>query len=471
MADALKTDTLDSRTASPQMTLWAQAVNGWAGCSGNHSVGEPGAGPPGLASVASLRGGGCGGTRYSEDELAHGIVQPDGNFGVQSPEAEGVSRELTGYCPNSGKHAQPSANSLANLAAGYEYRARLRPHVADQRVAACGCVVFGDPAIVTTEYEDGHRSSRWSGVILCNRAGCPVCGAIRARRFGEKTRRTLGSGGLWQHVILTVPHTNEESWSTVYDRLLNGVRDLSKGQAGRVARGFLQATIRATETTWSARSGWHVHLHCLWKLSRPILPGEFEVLEKQWCKRTGAEENYGFRLGAMFNCDLEEERPWAAKYVSKMSLELSGAGKSAHPEHWTMGEIFKRAAHAQDDDDRMFLDLVDEYQESTKGRRIYQLDRRAMQLHDNAPELPERVVVAQWKTSVFREEFAGLSRVERHKRVWDAVYLPIEVAATARGDPANEVLVTITRLLRKYDVRRKTPLKAKLRAQTEKEKA
>lgn len=455
-AGILNQNTLDSRTAPPQMTLWGRGVNSPGGCSVNASVGEPGVGPPGLASVASLRGGGSVARPCSADERPCGIVQPRGNCGCQSPEAGGVSRELTGYCPDAGKQPQASPDALAHLASEYEIRARLRPAVADQRVAKCGCVVFGDPAIVTTEYGDGSRKARWSGVILCNRAGCPVCGAIRARRFGEKVRRTLGSGGIWQHVILTVPHSPRDSWSAVYDRALEGVRELTKGQSGKTLRGLLEATIRATETTWSARSGWHVHFHCLWRLRRPLMAAEFEVIEQQWCDRTGAAKGYGMRLGARFNCDDDGQRHMAAGYISKLSAEISGAAKSAHPEHWSMGEIFSRAAHAADEDDRMFIDLVDEYQASTKGRRIYQLDRRAMRLHDAAPELPERTIVNEWRTSVSRGDFSGLSIVERRKRVWDAIYLPLEVASTARGDPALHIAEVIDDLLlHNYDSGRK----------------
>ena len=382
-------------------------------------------------------------------------LQPDGNPAPLTDRHDATSRELTGYCPDAENTALASPDALAHLASEYECRARLRPHVADRRVAACGCIVYGDPSIVTIEYADGTRKARWSGVILCNRAGCPVCGAIRARRFGERVRRTLGSGGLWQHVILTVPHRAGEAWSVVYDRLLHGIRDLTHGQAGRVLRGLQEASIRATESTWSVRSGWHVHFHCLWRLRRPMMAAEFDVLEQQWCERTAAEKGYGMRLGASFDCNHADQRNWAAKYVSKLSLELSGSGKHAHPEHFTMGEVFTRASRASDDRDRMFLGLVREYQEATKGRRIYQLDRRAKRMHDAAPELPERVVVREWRTEVYREEFSGLSRAERHRRVWDAVYLPLEVAATARGDPASAISAAIDSLLQAYDSTRK----------------
>ena len=52
------------------------------------------------------------------------------------------------------------------------------------------------------------------------------------------------------------------------------------------------------------------------------------------------------------------------------------------------------------------------------------------------------------------DEFSGLSRAERHGRVWDAVYLPLEVAATVQGDPALAIDETIDSLLSAYDSKR-----------------
>jgi hypothetical protein len=131
---------------------------------------------------------------------------------------------------------------------------------------------------------------------------------------------------------------------------------------------------------------------------------------------------------------------------------LSGVAKHAHCEHWSMGDIFYRAAHTKEP---LYLALVNEYQGATKGRRIYQLDRRAMRMHDAAPELPERTVIQEWRTSVDRDEFGGLSRAERHQRIWDALYLPLEVAATTRGDPASLIAEQIDGLLQSYDSKRR----------------
>jgi len=339
--------------------------------------------------------------------------------------------------------ATPADDSdrLRRLASSYELRAHLRPYAVDDRIRKCGSVVYTDPQLITVEWEDGSRSARWSGIVLCNRAGCPVCGAARARRFHDQLLRTLGSGGLWQHVILTVPHTPADSWSDVYERLLAGVRGLSHGQAGRIVMRDVQATVRATETTWSVRSGWHVHLHVLWRLPRRLLDEERAVVAAQWAATTGAHLEHGCRFGLTADCDQPDVRQQFAAYLAKLAHEMSGTAKVAHPEHWTLGELYQRAT-----EDEQFVPLVRAYQRETKGRRLYQLDRRAQQLHDSAPEFPARVVVRSWTCPVDRQEYRSLSRRERAGDAL-ALYLPLEAAVRARGDPLDEVEDTVYSLL------------------------
>jgi hypothetical protein len=365
--------------------------------------------------------------------------------GIETPGA--ALGSLTGYYPDSEKTAEYEAEQRARLLESYELRTKLRTHAADERIAVCGTRVFGDPAVVCQELGSGERRAHWSGVILCNRAGCSVCGAVRARKFGDRVRRTLAAGGTWQHVIATVPHRRGDSWASVYERLLIGLQDLSRGKAGKVHNGLLEASIRATETTWSARNGWHVHFHLLFKIRREYLEAEKMLIREQWSQFTNAALEHGLRFGACFDCDQPEQAGAAASYVSKLAAELSGHGKRAHAEHWTMGEVFRRAAHGEP----LFVGLLREYQTATKGRRIYQLDRRAKLLHDQAPELPELVVVQEWRTTVERAEFSGLSRAERFGREPLAVYLPLEVAIAARGDPAEHVCGAIDDLLRAFD--------------------
>lgn len=368
------------------------------------------------------------------------------NIGDSAGAESGALGSLTGYCP----HRRISADSRdVGLASEFEVRALLRQYATDSRIAVCGARVYGDPVLVTTEYEGGERRAHWTGVILCNRAGCPVCAGIRARRFGERVRRTLGAGGRWLHVTFTVPHRRCDDWSRVYERLLTGVRELTHGQCGRVVmRDLVLATIRATETTWSQRSGWHVHFHCLWHVRRSLLPAERALVSEHWARTTDADLQHGVHFGAEFNCDVDGDRQRAAQYVSKLAAELSGACKVAQSEHWSLGEMFARAAEG----DSMFVSLIREYQQATKGRRIYQLDRRAVRLHDAAPELPGPAVVAVWRTCLHREEFGGLARIERRARDRLSVYLPLEVAQRCRGDPSEDVWDTVNSLLQGLDV-------------------
>jgi hypothetical protein len=362
---------------------------------------------------------------------------------------EGSLGSLTGYCPSGVKNAEsatePRAAKLDSLMAGYLLRAGCRGIATCERIAICGARIHTDPTVLTEEFEDGSRRAKWTGVILCNRQGCPVCSALRARRFGQQVERALvGGAGLWQHVILTVPHSIGESWSEVYDRGLAGLRALSHGRAGIVLRDRVTATIRATETTWSFAHGWHVHFHCLWRLNGPQL-GESEAaaVEEEWCTATGAKPGLGFRLGGTFETHIADERAAARDYVSKLAAELAGHGKQPSELNWSLLEVFEGAAAG----DARFVGRMREYQLSTKGRRLYQLDRRAKQMHDAGPEPAETVVVQSWVTMVDRAEFSALSRLERCGADPLAIYLPLEVAARARGDPRDAVEDTIYDLL------------------------
>lgn len=442
----------DALTGTPRVSGGAPESNSHA--AREPSVGDPGE-PPGCA--RSALGG------EDPDRVAGQTSGSDGwaalDWGASRPAPcntsgqEGALVSLTGYCPTSRNHAESDSERQTEyevqerLLWEYETRALLRPHAADQRIGGCGARVYTDPFIVTREFASGARRAHWSGIVLCNRMGCPVCGRLRAQRFGQQVQRTLGAGGLWQHVVMTVSHTIDDSWESIYERLLEGVRSLTRGTCGRAIMPIVEATIRATEATWSFFRGWHVHFHVLWRLRRELQPGEKELVNKQWAAETGADLEQGIYWGGLFDCSKSSESEQAAKYVSKMSLELAGYAKKASPTHWHIYEIYDKAAKG----DIRFIDLVQQYQRATKGKRLYQFDRRAARIRDAAPQLPELVVTAEWRTPVYREEFAGLSRIERYGRDRLATYLPLEIAMTARGDPAGDVDEQINLLLQSYD--------------------
>ena len=386
----------------------------------------------------------------------------------------------TGYCPQTEKTALVAivpndrpwerVNAFcARLEKGHELRAQLRKHAINPRIAICGTRVFGDPTIVTRDMSTGDRRAHYTGVILCNRTGCPVCCEVKARRFEEQVLRMLGAGattkfktievdgekdsivclnGQWQHVICTVAHTAGDSWASIYDRLLDGLRELSKGVAGKVMFHLVNATARGTETTYSFDNGWHPHFHILWHVSRPLLEAEKALIKDYWARRTGAHPEHGLKFGRLFDCTASVDDPReAARYVAKLGHEISGGYKHPLPGHFLLAEVFDRAAQG----DRHFIGLVQEYQQATHGRRLWQLDRRATRLRDHSPELPELIISAEYVTTIDRLEFSGLSRIERSGLDRLAVYWPLEAAIMTRGDPAAAIGETVTALLQQFD--------------------
>jgi hypothetical protein len=203
----------------------------------------------------------------------------------------------------------------------------------------------------------------------------------------------------------------------------------------------LLATVRVTETTWSERNGWHVHGHMLWQLRRPFTEGERETIVAAWHELTGASLERGVKFGRTY-CAATADK--GGDYMAKLALEITGACKHAHGEHWTLGELYQRAARG----DR--VDLIQHYQIETLGKRLYQLDKRAKCLHDAAPPLAEQVVVETWVTPIEREHFSRLARTECTDPI--ALYLPLEVALEGVGDPSVDVEDTIFQLIRDAQV-------------------
>ena len=376
-----------------------------------------------------------------------GGVAEVGASGGSSDRGAALGR-LPGYGPSAENklHARHGVSREERLLSGFWVRARLRKHATCNRIAKCGRVVHTDPAVVTELTASGERQARWTGVVTCQRTGCPVCEGAKARKLGRVVRRIMGGGGTWQHVALTVPHTAGESWGRVYQRAVDGVRGLSKGAVGRVLRPLLLATVRATETTWSERHGWHVHFHVLWKLARPLTQPERDAIAAAWADLTEASLEHGVHFGRCYYAATAGD---AASYLEKLALEITGAGKLAHGEHWTLGELYQRAARGER------VDLIQHYQRETRGRRLYQLDRRAKRLHDSAPELAEQVIIERWVTPIERKHFSHLSRAESSDPL--AIYLPLEVAIRCRGDPGNDVEDQVFELIRLPDLAEKPP--------------
>lgn len=406
------------------------SVQSWGTSVGDPEGGRPGPGFGGGAGNGSPRGVS---RTYADSEVRLGPAP-----GCDGGRDAALGR-LPGYRPDGENAAAraPGSSRVERLLTSYRVRALLRRHATSPRIAKCGRVVHEDPTVVTELLANGERQARWTGVVTCQRTGCPVCEAAKARKLGRAVRRMLGSGGVWQHVALTVPHETGEAWGTVYQRLLDGIRGLSHGRVGRVLRPLALATLRATETTWSHRSGWHVHAHVMWGLARPLTAEEREIIAFAWAGLTEASVEHGVHFGRTYHAAIAGD---AGTYLEKLALEIAGAGKTAHGEHWSLGDLYQRAARGERPD------LIQHYQRETRGKRLYQLDKRAKRLHDAAPELPDQVVVETWVTPIERHHFAALSRAEYGDPI--AIYLPLEVAIQCQGDPSIDVEDQVFELIR-----------------------
>lgn len=117
-----------------------------------------------------------------------------------------------------------------------------------------------------------------SGVFYCDSPWlCPTCAprraGQRAEKVGEVFDATERKGGLVAFVTLTVHHGRNDSLADLKVLVSDACRKARQGKGWRLAveRYGIAGVLVGPEVTWSARHGWHFHLH----LALPmILAGE-----------------------------------------------------------------------------------------------------------------------------------------------------------------------------------------------------
>ncbi len=189
--------------------------------------------------------------------------------------------------------------------------------------------------------------ARWQGLHLCGSPwSCPWC----APRISDERRAELVAAlGRWRDVdkatgeakrgvalvTLTAPHTLHDSLVDLRRQLLAALRWTASHRRVKAMRMCLdiEGTIRATELTWGAESGWHLHFHSLWLSNRPVtsedaaqLRQELHAVWAEACTRQGLgrpswEHGVDVTLGSH-----------VTEYVSKFGSvdELSAAPTSAN---------------------------------------------------------------------------------------------------------------------------------------------
>jgi hypothetical protein len=230
--------------------------------------------------------------------------------------------------------------------------------------------------------------------------------------------------------------------------LARAYSELKAGNAGQALRrsiGHL-GDVRAAEQTWGESSGWHPHLHAIWFLGGVPPEDVTEQLYERWaaCVRntfarvrtlaaalseeepsddlrlkiqrqvgayyTGPSWAEGIRrlrddlrkmgdLGELMpsaehgvDCQTLERGEAAAKYLSKMGLELTGiGGKLATDGHYTSWQIAHRAGSG----DPQARRLWSEHSDAMRGARQLTWSRGCRARLGLEPERPDELLAAE----------------------------------------------------------------------------
>lgn len=174
-----------------------------------------------------------------------------------------------------------------------------------KRVRHCGRYVHGSgidadvgvPVRLTTQ-TDGSRVAGFGGLQTCGSTwSCPVCSAkIAAERQSEveqAVRSWTSDGGGVIYATFTMRHHAHNSLASVWDALSTAWNGVTSGAAwigdqecsglgvpvSRVVKSGKRKGQRVTETRvpWvrvvevtNGANGWHVHIHCLFFIARPV---------------------------------------------------------------------------------------------------------------------------------------------------------------------------------------------------------
>jgi hypothetical protein len=295
----------------------------------------------------------------------------------------------------------------------YTLRALTRKLALTQRERDCGIrAVDADPSIEVRTLDDGTKRASFCGVLTCGKVWtCPACSArMRAERASRIARAVTNGGGRWQMLTITLRHRRGMALRELIAGLMKAWRRARQGGIiQRVWGDRVSASARAIEVTFG-KNGWHPHVHVLLRTEEWSEAERSALLDRwQTCVRRELgdacvpSDAHALTWSDAFDGESESER---AKYLSKLGLEISGAGSGKDGERnvWSIAERAGRG-------DAAARALWGEYQTATKGRRMLELDERAVvfetgrvpvlcavgdddeeiELPISQPEVPERV--------------------------------------------------------------------------------
>lgn len=324
-----------------------------------------------------------------------------------APGGGGVGERISEYCEECFQRdfsAEPEgARGVGGavdegLREAYALRARLRGLAVAQSVRACGTRVYTRTPAVLVGF--GRQTQVWwEGVVSCGSVyACPVCARRAAIKRAAEIEAAIRAdawvwGGTWQMVTLSLSHHSCDRLSDLIELLLAAWRRVRATRRVRdIMHRRVSASVRQLEVMWSARNGWHPHLHLLWR-TESWTARERQILAEEWARAVDGRANEH----AVRWSDARPAEPGAnGWYVA--GTELTGLGARSWTdadgwEHMPPGAIARLAAVGGDlRADRLWR----EYQSALLGRQMIALDSRAKALarlgRKEDPERPAVVV-------------------------------------------------------------------------------
>ena len=151
-----------------------------------------------------------------------------------------------------------------------ECRRSLRP-VIGQKGKMLKPAIFKHKATGSTFY-GGH-------IICASGRACPLCaikiGETKAEEIRKAVTQWMEAGGICLFVTLTFPHYRTDTLHDLVDSFQGALTRFRKGRVFDVIKQDLgyEGVIRALETTWGEKNGFHPHSHEIWFV-RPDLASQ-----------------------------------------------------------------------------------------------------------------------------------------------------------------------------------------------------
>jgi len=221
---------------------------------------------------------------------------------------------------------------------------------AESRVSRCGWIIprhKSGAEVWMIQAKEGGEKGQFKGHARCGSVWtCPVCAETksiqRRKELEDHLKRAEKAGLFVAFLTLTVPHTAKDLPGDLLEKIANARRNMQNRKPWKRLMKELGhvGTIRALETTWSRKNGYHFHTHELLFFEKPYTEGSNAVPVGELLERRKAGDLLeGFPLvslilaewakacvDAELDCPNEKgahvrDAQFAAIYASKWGLE------------------------------------------------------------------------------------------------------------------------------------------------------